>query len=108
MQRVVLLCGILLWVPGFLGAGASLVFGWVIRSTYAGPLAWLGVVALAMSYVVPFALVLSAIGLAWSTWQALSPGAAALTDRLVTAFMVGVLLCCLHIGLFLGWAGHER
>jgi hypothetical protein len=108
MQRVLAIIGLVLCIPGLVGAGANSIFGLVTRLSYQGPLVWFGLLGLAMCYVVPFSLVLSAIGLAWSSWYALGPDAPASAGRLVTVFMAGVLFCCLHIALFLGWATNGR
>ena len=89
-----------LWSPGILGVLSSLIFKVVLMTGYTGPLAWWGLVGLAMSYVVPFTLTLSAVGLAWTFWRALGPGAGADIGRVLTVFMIGVLVSCLHIVLF--------
>jgi hypothetical protein len=55
MCKVALWVGVALWLPGLVGFLSLLTVKLMDIMHAKGPLAWLGVIGLGMSYVVPFA-----------------------------------------------------
>lgn len=99
MSRLVVAAAIILAAPGALGVLGAATLLCLVKLNLHSNLANLGAVGVAMSYIVPFTLVLSGVAVGVSFWLAITMRTSAQFIPYVRLFLVVLLISCAHVAI---------